>query len=153
MKEEMAKDLAEATSEDESSNQDFSSLEKAKKAELDVNEKAVITKDKRIGELKLSISEASHALEDAEEELANAQKFLSSMKEQCASMEKNKAMRQKMRSEEIAAISEAIKILNDDDALETFSAAKSAAFVQKRKTYDAFLQIGSTHQTHRMASR
>merc|ERR1719198_2093842 len=34
-------------------------MEKAKKAELDVNEKAVITKDKRIGELKLSLSEAS----------------------------------------------------------------------------------------------
>merc|ERR1719217_1317891 len=68
-------------------------------------------------------------------------------------MEKNKAMRQKMRSEEIAAISEAIKIINDDDALETFSKAKSASFVQQRKTYDAFLQIGSTHQTHRMASR
>merc|ERR1719217_1342564 len=68
-------------------------------------------------------------------------------------MEKNKAMRQKMRSEEIAAISEAIKIINDDDALETFSKAKSATFVQQRKTYDAFLQIGSTHQTHRTASR
>jgi len=153
MKEEMAKDLAEATSEEESAKADFSSLEKAKKAELDVNEKSVLTKDKRIGELKLALSEMHHALEDAEEELDNAQKFLSSMKEQCASMEKNKAMRQKMRSEEIAAISEAIKILNDDDALETFSAAKSAAFVQKRNTYDAFLQVGSARARKRVASR
>lgn len=153
MKEEMSKDLAETTSEEESAKQDFSSLEKAKKAELDVNEKAVITKDKRIGELKLSISEASHALEDAEEELANAEKFLSSMKEQCASMEKNKAMRQKMRNDEIAAISEAIKILNDDDALEVFSKAKSASLVQKRTTYDAFLQVGSTRSTKRASSR
>merc|ERR1719456_1108846 len=130
MKEEMAKDLVEATSEEENAKQDFASLEKAKKAELDVNEKAVITKDKRIGELKLSLSEAKHALEDAEDELTNAENFLSTMKEQCASMEKNKAMRQKMRSDEIAAIGEAVNILNDDSALETFSKAKPAALVQ-----------------------
>lgn len=152
MKEEMAKDLAEATSQEESAKQDFASLEKAKKAELDVNEKAVISKDKRIGELRLSLSEASHALEDAEEELANAQKFLSTMKDQCASMEKNRAMRHKMRTEEIAAIGEAIKILNDDDALDVFKKAKPA-LVQKRKTYDAFLQISSTHTTKRVAKR
>jgi hypothetical protein len=152
MKEEMEKDLAEATSQEEGAKSDFASLAKAKKAELDVNEKAVITKDKRIGELKLSLSESSHALEDAEAELANAEKFLSSMKEQCASMEKNKAVRQKMRNDEIVAISEAIKILNDDDALEVFSKAKSASFVQKRATYDAFLQTGSSKGTLKLVA-
>merc|ERR1719174_3045289 len=41
-------------------------------------------------------------------------------------------MRNKMRTDEIAAISEAIKILTDDDALETFKkAVPSASFVQQ----------------------
>jgi hypothetical protein len=66
------------------------------------------------------------------------------MKEQCAGMEEQKAAREKARAEEIKAISEAVTILNDDDALETFSKAKpGAALVQKpaRVTYDALLQV------------
>lgn len=59
-------------------------------------------------------------------------------------MEKQKAAREKARADEIKAISEAINILNDDDALETFSKAKGGAFVQKPSkvvTYDALLQL------------
>merc|ERR1719160_652774 len=128
----MTKDLAELKSEEADSAATFTELKTAKTAEIDVNEKAIISKDKRIGTLKLSISEASHALEDAQEALANAQKLAANLKEECASREKDLAMRQKMRSEEIAAISEAVKILNDDDALDTFKKAlPSAALLQK----------------------
>merc|ERR1719217_434426 len=66
-------------------------------------------------------------------------------------MEEQKAAREKARAEEIKAISEAVTILNDDDALETFSKAKGGAFVQKprRVTYDAFIQLTS----HRHSAR
>merc|ERR1719487_2724752 len=53
--------------------------------------------------------------------------------------------RAKSRADEMTAIGDAIKILNDDDALEIFSKAKS--FVQQRprilQTYDAFLQVST----------
>merc|ERR1719453_2272589 len=107
-------------------------MKASKEEEISINEKAVVTKEKRIGAIALEISEGSHALEDAQEELANAEKFKATMKEQCANMEKQKAAREKARADEIKAISEAIGILNDDEALETFSKAKGgAALVQQ----------------------
>merc|ERR1719487_1941744 len=142
MKDEMEKDLADLQSQDVKDHESFNELKAAKKEEISLNEKAVIEKEKRIGALALELSEAKHALEDAEEEKANAEKFKANMKEQCATVEKDKAMREKMRAEEIAAISEAVGILNDDDALETFSSVKSAALVQQPKvTYDALIQL------------
>merc|ERR1719311_1228728 len=145
MKDEMQSDLKELGDEEEHNRNAFNDLKAAKTEEIDVNKQSVITKDKRIGEIALALSEDNHALEDAKEELANAQKFLATMKEQCATMEKDRAMREKMRSDEIAAISEAIKILNDDDALDVFKkpipSAASSALVQKKKTYDALLQL------------
>merc|ERR1719335_1327996 len=135
----MAKDLDELKSEEEQSAATFVDLKSAKTEEIDVNEKAIISKEKRIGTLKLSISEAGHALEDAQEALADAQKLSANLKEECASKEKELAEKQKMRGEEMVAIGEAIKILNDDDALEVFKKAlPSASLVQQSKvqTYD-----------------
>lgn len=152
MKEDMSKDLAELKDQEGQDAATFADLKSAKTAEIDVNEKAIISKDKRIGTLKLSLSEASHALEDAQEALANAQKLVANLKDECESRKKDLAMRQKMRAEEIVAISEAIKILNDDDALDVFKKAKpSAALVQNepvQKTYDAFIQIRSSSLLH-----
>merc|ERR1719160_2357017 len=149
------KDLKDMQDQDASAHNSFNDLKAAKTQEISINEKSVIEKEKRIGELAVELSEGTHALEDAKEELANAQKFKATMKEQCASMEEQKAAREKARAEEIKAISEAVNILNDDDALETFSKAKGGAFVQKpvRVTYDALLQLSSKAkvvQQHKM---
>merc|ERR1719331_2862139 len=72
------------------------------------------------------------------------------LKEQCATVEKDKAMRMKMRADEIAAVSEAVGILNDDDALDVFKKSlPSAALVQQpKKTYDALLQLASQKGIH-----
>jgi len=145
MKDEMEKDLGELQSQDKKDHESFNELKAAKLEEISLNEKAVIDKEKRIGALALELSESNHALEDAEEEKVNAEKFLANMKEQCATVEKDKAMREKMRADEIAAVSDAVKILNDDDALEVFKKSSlSSAFVQQpKKTYDALLQLAS----------
>merc|ERR1719201_549326 len=150
MKDEMEKDLADMQAQEVKDHESFNELKAAKNEEISLNEKAVIEKEKRIGALALTMSEDDHALEDAEEEKANAEKFKANMAEQCATVEKDKAMREKMRAEEIAAVSEAVGILNDDDALEVFSKAKgSAALVQKpKKTYDALLQLASQKGVH-----
>lgn len=141
MKDSMEKDLADLQATEKSDHESFNELKAAKTNEIGLNEKAIIVKEKRIGGLALQLSEDGHALEDATEEKANAEKFLANMKEQCATVEKDKAMRMKMRADEIAAVSEAVGILNDDDALEVFSKAKSSALVQKKQTYDALLQL------------
>jgi len=154
MKDEMEKDLGDMQEQETKDHEGFNELKAAKTEEISLNEKAVIEKEKRIGGLALEISESTHALEDAEEEKANAEKFKANMKEQCATVEKDRDMRAKMRAEEIAAVSEAVKILNDDDALEVFAKTKSAAFVQKpKKTYDALIQLISRPGLHIKASK
>merc|ERR1719453_1002367 len=140
MKDEMEVDLKELQAQEKSDFEAFNNLKASKLEEIDLNEKSVIEKDKRIGAITLALSEDTHALEDAQEELANAKKFLANMKEMCANVEKQQAERAKMRAAEIAAVSDAIKILNDDDALDVFKKAlPSAALVQKpiQQTYDA----------------
>jgi len=151
MKDEMEKDLADLQAQEKTDIESFNELKAAKVEEISLNEKAVIEKEKRTGTVALQLSEDGHALEDATEEKANAEKFKANMEEQCATVEKDKAMREKMRSEEIAAISEAVKILNDDDALEVFKkVAPSAALVQKKKpNYEALLQVmQANHKSH-----
>lgn len=146
MHDEMNADLKELQGQETQDLTSFDELKAAKTQEININKKSVIEKEKRMGELALSLSEGKHALKDAQEELANAEKFLANMKEQCATMEKTRDERAKMRAAEVKAISQAVGILNDDDALDVFKASKgAAALVQKpiRKTYDALLQLSS----------
>merc|ERR1719313_880042 len=107
MKDEMQKDLKEMQEENTNAHNSFNELKASKEQEISINEKSVVTKEKRIGAIKLELSEGTHALEDSQEELANAEKFKATMKEQCASMAERKAAREKARAEEIKAISEA----------------------------------------------
>merc|ERR1719387_2122825 len=103
----------------------YNEMKEAKTKSLGVVSKAITDKDKRVGELKLSLVNNKNALEDSQQELEQSQKYLATMQEQCAAMFKTKEMREKMRADEIAAIGEAIKILTDDDALDTFSTASA----------------------------
>merc|ERR1719236_325731 len=75
MKDNMEADLKELQDQEAKDLNAFNDLKDAKTQEIQVSQKSVIEKEKRIGELALQLSEAKHALEDAEEELANAQKF------------------------------------------------------------------------------
>merc|ERR1719387_916263 len=59
-------------------------------------------------------------IEDTTAEMEETQAFVANLAAQCATKKKEWAERSKVRAEEIAAISEAIKILNDDDALDLF---------------------------------
>lgn len=155
MLDEMTSSLAELRAQETKDREGFDSLKAAKLAEIDVNEKSIIEKEQRVGALALSISQASNGLEDAQKELASTQNFLANMKEECATKEKERNMRMKMRADEIAAISEAIKILTDDEALDIFEkSVPSAAFLQQRPTYDALVQLTHKHvavQVHHAA--
>jgi len=142
MLDEMTNSLAELRAEETKNREGYDDLKAAKASEIDANKNSIIEKEKRVGALALSISQAANSLDDAQEELTDAQNFLANMKEECATMEKNRDIRLKMRTEEIAAIGEAIKILSDDDALDVFKKAlPGAALVQHQQTYDALLQL------------
>merc|ERR1719311_1005511 len=120
MKDEMDKDLNGAISDEEKAAAGFEELATAKKEEISAASSAIETKTQRSGELAVSVVTTADDIEDTTKELDDLQSFLANLASQCATKKKEWAERCKVRAEEVAAISEAIKILNDDDALDLF---------------------------------
>merc|ERR1719199_2137233 len=131
MLEDMQKGAAEADSEEAKAAAAFADLSASKTKEIQVATAAIETKTVRSGELAVSTVQAQNALDDSEAELADAEKTAATLKVQCVEKTKEFQARSALRAQEVAAISEAIAILNDDDALDVFKkAVPAAAMVQ-----------------------
>jgi len=72
------------------------------------------------GELGVAIAQMQNDLTDTEEALVQDKDFLADLEKNCATKEKEWAIICKTRSEELLALADTIKMLNDDDALELF---------------------------------
>jgi len=142
MKEEVEANLAEAIKTEEGAVASFTSLKGSKEQEIAVASKAIETKQVRAGELAVALVQTKDDLEDTEKEAVDTEKFAAELSSQCGTKEKEWAEREKLRNEEITAISEAIAILNDDDALDVFKKAVPAALVQQAQL--GFLQRSGT---------
>jgi len=135
MKDEMEKDLAEEAGAEASAAQSYEELMAAKKAEVETLTAEIETKMTRVGELGVEIATMKNDLEDTQEALAEDTKFLADLKKTCELKAKEWEVICKSRKEELIALSETIKILNDDDALELFKKAlPSASFLQIQET-------------------
>jgi len=135
MEDDMKKSLEDAVADEEKAVAGYADLKASKEKEVELASEAIETKTARAGELAVSVVTTADELEDATKEKADTEKFVATLKEQCGSKEAEWAERCKMRTEEIAAISEAIGILNDDDALDVFKKAIPSALIQ-----NSFLQ-------------
>jgi len=94
-------------------------------------------KMKLVGELGVDIIEMKEDLTDTEDQLIKDKDFLKNLESSCATKTKEWEERSKTRAEELTALSETIKILNDDDALDLFKKtlpSGSASFVQLQQT-------------------
>jgi hypothetical protein len=131
MLEELEGDLATATKDEATAASGFEELSAAKQAEIASATSAIESKTKRAGEVAVEIVQTRDDKEDTEAEVAETQAFVGDLKKQCAEKQATWNERQKMRAEEISAISQAIKVLNDDDALDLF-----------KKTVPSFAQTG-----------
>merc|ERR1719253_81728 len=80
-------------------------------------------------------------LEDTEQALAEDQKVSATLAKSCSTKTAEFEARQKTRSEELLALADTIKILNDDDALELFKKTLPGA--------SAFLQLKTTSTKQR----
>jgi hypothetical protein len=120
MKDEMAGDLKSTVAAEEQAAAGFEELAAAKKQEIAAASEAIESKTVRSGELAVAVTTTADDIEDTTAEMKETQAFLANLGAQCALKKKEWAERQSMRAEEVAAIGEAIKILNDDDALDLF---------------------------------
>jgi len=120
MSDEMTKNLESASADEAAALKSFDALMAAKKKEVDALTGSIETKTVRAGELAVSIVHLKDDLKDTEEGLAEDKKLLAEMDKTCATQAALWDERQKTRSEELLALADTIKILNDDDALELF---------------------------------
>merc|ERR1719248_227980 len=120
MKDTMDASLATATSEEEAAVKAFNGLVAAKTKEINALSKEIESKTSRIGELGVELVTLKEDLEDTTKSLIEDQAFLKDLAKNCKTKEAEWATRQKIRAEELLAISDTIKLLNDDDALELF---------------------------------
>jgi chromosome segregation ATPase len=143
MKDTMADDLARITEAEKKAVADFDGLVAAKEKEIAACQKAIESKVTRIGNLGVEIETMKADLSDTEQDLLEDKKFLGDMDEQCAAKQKEWDVRCKTRTEELLALSDTIKILNDDDALELFKKTLPAPALLQTKV--------SSEQTRRQA--
>merc|ERR1719181_1690727 len=120
MQDTMEKDLAETIAQEDAAKKDFEGLVAAKEKEIASATKAIEEKTKRVGEVAVEIVNLKEDLDDTSESLAEDKKFLADLEKNCAQKEKEWAEICKMRQEELIALADTIKILNDDDAQELF---------------------------------
>jgi len=129
----MKKTLGDVVASEEASVKGYDDLIKAKTAEVEALTAAIEEKTVRIGELGVEIVQMKEDLSDTSASLLDDKKFAAELAKNCATKEDEWAAVCKTRSEEILALADTIKILNDDDALEMFKKTlpgASASFMQ-----------------------
>jgi hypothetical protein len=142
MKEDFEKDLGEEQKSEAKAVEEFEKLKAGKEAEIETAKKAIIQFDQDLAALAETNAESMKELEDTEEQLANDKEFLEKLQEKCAGNDDEFAKRVASRMEEIAAVEDTIKILNDDEAFATFD-----------KSVNSFVQISSQQQQQEQQRR
>merc|ERR1740121_253904 len=120
LKDTMEKSLADVNAAEEAAIKSFEGLAAAKSKEIQANTDAIEAKTVRHGETGVAIVNLKEDLDDTQKALAADKKFLADLEKNCAAKQAEWDERSKTRSEELIALAETIKILNDDDALELF---------------------------------
>merc|ERR1719182_1365894 len=116
----MTKSLEDAKAAEAEAIKTYEALMAAKQKEVEALNAQIEAKLTRKGELGVELAGGLNELEDTEVSVAEDEKFLAELETGCATKEKEWAAVCKTRQEELVALAETIKILNDDDALELF---------------------------------
>jgi len=120
MLEEMDKALSEAIASEEEAKKSYAALMEAKTKEVDALTAQIEEEQTRVGNLGVEIAGMENDIEDTEQSMDEDQKFIAELAVNCEKKKKEWAEICKVRQQELVALAETIKILNDDDALELF---------------------------------
>merc|ERR1719293_69630 len=131
----MAANLGSATSDEQAAIKTFEGLVQAKNKEIEALTSVVEAKTKQIGELGVAIVTMNQDLAVTKRALEEDKKFLADLSKSCATKTSEWEARSKTRAEELLALADTIKVLNDDDALDLFkqtlpSSSSSSSLLQ-----------------------
>merc|ERR1719424_2572730 len=131
MHDEMSADIAEEDAAEKAAIAAFNTLIAAKTKEVNALTKALEEKMTRTGELSVEIVQMKNDLGDTAEAAADDKKFLADMEKNCAKKTAEWETIVKTRNEELLALADTIKVLNDDDVLELLKKTlPGASFLQ-----------------------
>jgi len=116
MADEFGRDLKEAQEAEAAAEKSFQNLKAAKLAEIAAATQQKEAKEGQLAKLLEDVAQAKEDLEATQAALAADQEFLATLEKNCAEEETLYQERVKVRSEEIRALGETLKILTDDDA-------------------------------------
>ena len=136
MKETMEGDLADATAAEQKAIAIFDELISAKEKQINADTAAIESKIERIGNLGVEIETMKADLSDTAQSMIEDKKFLADLDKTCKTKQAEWDERCKIRNEELLALADTIKMLNDDDALELFKKTLpgAAVFLQTKVT-------------------
>jgi hypothetical protein len=129
----MAKSLGAATGTETGAIQTYEGLMGDKTTEVHALTDTIEAKTGLIGDLSVSLVQMKNDLSETEASLIEDNDFLADMEKTCASKTAEWQEAVKLRGEELAAIADTIKVLDDDDALELFKKtlpSAASSFVQ-----------------------
>merc|ERR1719324_1147083 len=106
---------------------DFNAMSKVMQEEYDDMSDLFEKRKKEIGETAELVSTTTSEMNTAKERLADDQEFLASLTDRCAKKKAEFEKRNMLRSQEEAAIAEAIAVLNSDAAFATFGSVKATS--------------------------
>jgi len=133
----MEKELADITAAENKSIKDFEALVAAKTKEINSLTKQIEAKTARIGELGVQLVTEKEDLDDTTKQLKEDEAFLKDLEKNCKIKSDEHALNTKIRAEELLALADTIKLLNDDDSLELF---------KKTLPTPSLLQVAATSQ-------
>jgi predicted nucleic acid-binding Zn-ribbon protein len=151
LKETTENDLKQATEDEDKAKKEYDSLSAAKNQEIDALKQVIQQKTARLGEVSSEIAQSEEDLDDTKTSLAEDKKFFAELEVNCESKKSEWEVRSKTRSEELLAIADTLKILNDGSALNLFkSTLPIPSLLQERAVKNdmrerafAFLQQGA----------
>lgn len=134
MKETFEGNLADSQKEELGNAKAFEEQKAAKQDEIKAIKGSLDEKKTQLAKSDETNAQSKEDLQDTQDSLSIDDNFLIDLKERCKSTDSEWELRQKSRQDEIAAIVQAISILTDDSARDTFSKTMGgggASFVQK----------------------
>jgi hypothetical protein len=116
----MKEELADAKAKEAQAVKDFDALKAAKEKQVSTLTKEIETKMIRSGDSGVQLTTQKADLSDTSKGLVTDKKFLIDLTLNCKTKQREKEGNDKMRADELLALADTIKLLNDDDALDLF---------------------------------
>lgn len=141
MKENFEESLAKTIADEKEAAAAFAQLEATLEDLIKVSGLSVEKKNETKGEVAVKIVEAKNKVATSEKQLEETHETAAELKKACSGKAKEFETRQADAANEIEAIGEAIKILDNDDALQLFN--KTSAANKPEEEEESFVQTGA----------